>query len=89
MDLLPPSEATQYTDRKTMITALQVHTCNNGYAISIRRSNSRDGTIYFKCDRGGQYEARHGITDINQKRDTGTCLIGCPFSIRANLKDGI
>jgi MULE transposase domain len=89
MSLLPPSETTQYTDRKAMIAGLQVHARDNGYAIIIRRSNPRDGTIYFKCDRGGQYQARNGINDTNRKRDTGTRLIGCPFSVRANLKDGI
>jgi hypothetical protein len=33
MSLLPPSEATQYTDWKAMVAALQVHARDNGYAI--------------------------------------------------------
>ena len=89
MSLLPPSEAVQYPNRKTLVDALQAHAASNGYAITIQRSNAKDGVIYFRCDRGGQYRARYGINDTNCLCDTGTRLIDCPFSIWANLKDGI
>jgi hypothetical protein len=34
------------------------------------------------------YKARRGLTGDNRLRDTGTRLIDCPFSVRANLKHG-
>jgi hypothetical protein len=89
MSLLPPPEAVQYSDRKALVDALQAHAATNGYAITIQRSNAKDGVIYFRCDRGGQYRARYSINDTNRLRNTGTRLVDCPFSIRANLKDGI
>jgi hypothetical protein len=89
MSLLPPSETTQYPDQKALVDALQAHAATNGYAITIQRSNAKDGAIYFRCNRGGKYRARYGINDTNRLRDTGTRLIDCPFSIRANLKDDI
>jgi hypothetical protein len=89
MSLLPPSEACQFADRKAMVEALQTHARNNEYTITVQRSNPRDRVIYFQCDCGGQYKARHGLNDSNRLCNTGTHLISCPFSLRANLKDSI
>jgi hypothetical protein len=89
MSLLPPPEAVQYPDRKTLVDALQAHAATNGHTIVVQHSNAKDGVIYFRCNRGGQYRARYDINDTNRLRDTGTRLIDCPFSDRANLKDGI
>jgi hypothetical protein len=89
MSLLPPSEACQFADRKAIVETLQTHARNNGYAITVQRFNPQDGVIYFQCDRGGQYKARHGLNDSNRLCDTGTRLTGCPFPLRANLKDSI
>jgi hypothetical protein len=89
MSLLPPQEGEEYVSRELMIDALQRHARSNGYAISTRRWNAKDQALYLKCDRGGEYKARHDRTARDRVRDTGTRLIDCPFSVRANCKLGI
>ena len=87
MSLLPPSEHIQYPTRKGLLDGLQSHARSHGYAVTIRRYNAKDRAMYFKCDRGGVYKARNGLTDATRLRDTGTRLIDCPWSVRANLKN--
>jgi hypothetical protein len=89
MSLLPLSEAIQYTSRKALEDTLQSHVKENGYAITIQRSNKKDSTIYYYCDRLGVYKAHHGLNEVNRLRDPGTRLTDCPFLVRANLKDEI
>jgi hypothetical protein len=89
MSLLLPSEAVEYPSRKALVDGLQVPAAENGYAITIQRSNPKDGAIYFRCDCGGVYRARNGLNNTNRRRDTGTRLLDCPFSVRANLKHEI
>jgi hypothetical protein len=88
MSLLPPPEEVEYYSRKELEDGLQNHAKVNGYAITVQRSNMKDGAIYYHCDRSGVYKPRHGRNEINRIRDTGTRLTDCPFSVRANLKDG-
>ena len=87
MSLLPPPETIRYPSRKALLDGLQSHARSNGYAVSIRRYNAKDHALYLKCDRGGIYKTRHGLTNENRLRDTSTRLVDCPWSVRANLKD--
>jgi malonate-semialdehyde dehydrogenase (acetylating) / methylmalonate-semialdehyde dehydrogenase len=89
MSLLPPSEAVDYSSREALMEGLQSHARSCGYAISTRRYNARDQALYLKCDRGGEYRPRHGLTGLNRLRDTGTRLTDCPFSVSANCKDRV
>jgi hypothetical protein len=89
MSLLPPDETLQFLSRKALIDGLQTHASTNGYAITIQRSNPKDEAIYFRCDRGGVYKPENGLHNTNRQRDTGSRLLDCPFSIRANVKDKI
>ena len=89
MNLLPPSEAVQYDSRRALEEGLQSHARENGYVITVQRSNKKDGSIYYHCDRSGVYKGRCGLNEINRLRDTGSRLTDCPFSISANLKDNI
>jgi hypothetical protein len=72
-----------------MIDAIQQHAKSNGYAVTVHRSSTKDGTVYLECDRGGTYRPHHGMCDRQRLRDTGSRLTGCQFSIRANVKDNI
>ena len=89
MSLLPPPENVQYPSRKGLLDGLQSHARSNGYAIAIRRYNAKDQAMYLKCDRGSVYKARYGLSDATGLRDTGTRLIDCPWSVRANFKDNL
>src|SRR3954451_23983644 len=55
MSLLPPAEGSEYPDRKSMVEAIQAHAKSNGYAVTIQQSSNKDGTVYLRCDHGGQY----------------------------------
>jgi malonate-semialdehyde dehydrogenase (acetylating) / methylmalonate-semialdehyde dehydrogenase len=87
MSLLPPPENIQYASRQALLDGLQSHARSNGYAVAIRRYNAKDRATHPKCDRGGVYKVHNGLTDTNRLRDTGTRLLDCPWSIRANYKD--
>jgi hypothetical protein len=65
MTLQPPSEAGEYSTRQALVDAIQKHALDEGYAVTVRRSCKRDGTIYLGCDYGGKYRPRYGINDTN------------------------
>jgi hypothetical protein len=87
MSLLLPSEALEFSSRKALEEALQSHAKENGYAITVQRSNIKDGAIYYRYDREGKYKPDRSLYEFNRRRDTGSRRIDCPFSIRANVKD--
>jgi MULE transposase domain len=89
MSLLPPIEGNEYLDRQSMINAIQQHARDNGYAMTIHRSSTKDGTVYLGCDRGGTYRSRNGICDQRRLRDTGSRQTGCQFSVREDVKDNV
>ena len=84
----PPAES-QYPTRNALVEAVQNHAKMNGYAITVKRSCSRDNTVILGCDRGGQYRARNGITNETRRRNTSTRLCGCPFSLQGKMKNDI
>ena len=83
----PP--AGQYPNREEMLRSVKQFAESQGYAIVIGRS--RLNRLWLKCDRGGVYSDRHGITPENRKRNRGeTRLTDCPFKVLASAKkDGI
>ena len=83
----PP--AGQYATREEMLKSVKQFAEGQGYAIVIGRS--RLNRLWLKCDRGGVYSDRHGITPENRKRNRGeTRLTDCPFKVLASAKkDGI
>src|SRR5437868_1500774 len=89
MSLLPPSKDQEFTSREAMLESLQSHARGHGYAVTTRWYNARDGALYLKCDRGGEYKPGNGLTATNRRPDTGTRLIDCPCSLRANFKNGV
>ena len=83
----PPSG--QFTSREDMLAYMKEWAESQGYAIVIGRS--RQNRLWLKCDRGGVYADRHGLTPENRKRKRGESrLTDCPFKVLANMrKDGI
>lgn len=72
-----------------MLASMKEWAESQGYAIVIGRS--RLNRLWLKCDRGGVYTDRHGLTPENRKRQRGgSRLTDCPFKVLANVrKDGI
>ena len=78
-----------FPSREDMLAFMKEWAEGQGYAIVIGRS--RLNRLWLKCDRGGVYTDRHGLTPENRKRQRGeTRLTDCPFKVLANVrKDGI
>jgi hypothetical protein len=89
MSLSPPSENEEYPTRSAMISAIQAHAAQNGYAVTIRSSNYIFNIVYLGCDRSGLYKARNGLNETNRQRDTSSRLTGCLFSVKGSLKNGV
>lgn len=81
--------AGQYHSREELLAAAKDWAATQGYAIVIARS--RLNRLWLKCDRGGTYRNRLGLTPEQRKRKRGDSrLLGCPFKILANIKkDGV
>jgi hypothetical protein len=89
MSLLPPPEGEGHPSRQSLIDAIQAHVRENGYAVTIRNSNSLFNITYLGCDRSGTYRHRNRLNETNRIRDTASRLTGCPFRIRCSLKEGV
>ena len=83
----PPSG--QFRSREDLLGFLKDWAASQGYAIVIGRS--RVNRLWLKCDRGGAYTTRRGLTEETRQRKRGESrLTECPFKVLANIrKDGI
>ena len=86
---MAPMPAGQYHSREELLAAAKDWAATQGYAIVIARS--RLNRLWLKCDRGGTYRNRLGLTPDQRKRKRGDSrLLGCPFKMLANIKrDGV
>ncbi|KAJ5888686.1 Isochorismatase-like protein [Penicillium taxi] len=95
MQLIPPAEGT-YPDRETLLTAVQAHAKLHGYNVVVKSSSTptekkpgRTAKIWLRCDRGGQYRPRNGLTEETRKRRRTSRLVDCPFMLQAVGSPGI
>lgn len=87
--MAPMPAGGQYESRDDLLSHAKDWAAHQGYAIVIARS--RFNRLWLKCDRGGRYENRRGLTPDQRKRKRGDSrLLGCPFRMVAIVrKDGI
>ncbi len=87
--MAPMPAGGQYSSREELLSHAKDWAAHQGYAIVIARS--RFNRLWLKCDRGGRYENRRGLTPDQRKRKRGDSrLLGCPFRMVAIVrKDGI
>ena len=87
--MAPMPTGGQYSSREELLSHAKEWAAHQGYAIVIARS--RFNRLWLKCDRGGRYENRRGLTPDQRKRKRGDSrLLGCPFRMVAIVrKDGI
>lgn len=95
LDLVPPPEAT-YPDKETLITAVQAHGRQYGYNVVTKTSSTpsekkpgRVAKVWLRCDRGGNYRPRNGLTEETRKRKRKSRLMNCPFMILASGSNGL
>ncbi|EED21904.1 isochorismatase family hydrolase, putative [Talaromyces stipitatus ATCC 10500] len=89
MQLLPPPEAT-YPDKASLLAAVHAHGKVHGYRVVVKSSSTpndkkpgRTSKVWLRCDRGGQYRPRNGLTEETRKRRRTSRLTDCPFSLLA------
>jgi hypothetical protein len=95
MELLPPPEGT-YPDRASLLSSVQAHGKAHGYNIVVKSSSTptdkkpgRTAKVWLRCDRGGQYRPRNGLTEETRKRKRTSRLMDCPFMLVAAGNPGI
>ncbi|QSS63994.1 isochorismatase hydrolase [Histoplasma capsulatum] len=95
MELIPPQEGT-YPDRASLLAAVQAHGKAHGYNIVVKSSSTptekkpgRVAKVWLRCDRGGQYRPRNGLTEETRKRRRTSRLMDCPFMLVAAGHPGI
>jgi hypothetical protein len=85
MALLPPPVHSHAT-KEELKESLRLWTAENGYAMTVKRSDNKKGVIEYQCNRGGSYKNSHDLTDEQRIRDAGTLRRHCPFSAKAKLR---
>ena len=94
-ELVPPPEAS-YPDKHTLIQAVQNHGKQHGYNVVIKTSSipsekkpGRVAKVWLRCDRGGTYRPRNGLTEETRKRKRTSRLMDCPFMVIATGQPGM
>jgi hypothetical protein len=86
----PIDEATD-SDSSTAKAALQEHAAGNGYAISAESSSDR--RAFYKCSKGGKYNAKCKDPSVHlsrQRPNTSTLETDCPYkAVARKLDDGV
>lgn len=95
LDLAPPPEGT-YPDRQTLVASVQAFGKAHGYNIVVKSSSTptekkpgRTAKVWLRCDRGGSYRPRNGLTEETRKRKRTSRLMDCPFMLVAAGNPGI
>ncbi|KAH6585379.1 hypothetical protein BASA61_006875 [Batrachochytrium salamandrivorans] len=74
----------EFSNRDVLIATIkQYFHARNEVVVLDKHSDQRKVT--FKCYFGGQYCNSLNLTDDTRKRQTGSHLMACQFSIRTNL----
>ena len=93
--LIPPPELS-YPDKNSLIAAVQAHGKQHGYNVVIKTSSipsekkpGRIAKVWLRCDRGGTYRPRNGLTEETRKRKRTSRLMDCPFMVIASGSPGL
>lgn len=95
LDMVAPPEGT-YPDRTSLVTAVQTWGKTHGYNVVVKSSSTptdkkpgRTAKVWLRCDRGGSYRPRNGLTEETRKRKRTSRLMDCPFMLVAAGNPGI
>jgi Isochorismatase family len=85
-----------YPDKQSLMTAVQAHGKQHGYNVVVKTSSiptdkkpGRAAKVWLRCDRGGKYRPRNGLTEATRKRKRTSRLIDCPFMVIGNSSSGL
>lgn len=92
---LPPPPQISYPDKQSLMAAVQAHGKQHGYNVVVKTSSiptnkkpGRAAKVWLRCDRGGKYRPRNGLTEATRKRRRTSRLIDCPFLVIGNSRSG-
>jgi hypothetical protein len=75
---------------------VQAHSKAHGYNVVVKSSSTptekkpgRTAKVWLRCDRGGHYRPRNGLTEETRKRRRTSRLMDCPFMLVAAGTPGI
>lgn len=95
IELVPPPEG-NYPDKQSLLASVQAHGKTHGYNVVVKSSSTptekkpgRTAKIWLRCDRGGSYRPRNGLTEETRKRKRTSRLMDCPFMLVAAGTPGI
>lgn len=93
--LIPPPQIS-YPDKQSLMAAVQAHGKQHGYNVVVKTSSiptdkkpGRAAKVWLRCDRGGKYRPRNGLTEATRKRKRTSRLIDCPFMVIGNGSSGV
>ncbi|CAB5383778.1 unnamed protein product [Rhizophagus irregularis] len=90
--MLPPPSS-EYRSAEELFQSAQAFANSQGYALVKKRTRKdRHGELKnmsIRCDRGGVYINRMGLTEETRKRHKGTRMIECPFELHAARRNGL
>ena len=93
---LPVPLERSYPDKLTMMNDIQEFGRNHGYNIVVKTSSiptpskpHRVSKVWLRCDKGGTYRPRNGLTEENRKRKRTSRLMNCPFQLLAVDETGM
>lgn len=82
--------------RSSLLAAVQAHGKTHGYNVVVKSSSTptekkpgRTAKVWLRCDRGGHYRPRNGLTEETRKRRRTSRLMDCPFMLVAAGTPGI
>lgn len=89
-------QLTRNNDRSSLLAAVQAHAKTHGYNVVVKSSSTptekkpgRTAKVWLRCDRGGHYRPRNGLTEETRKRRRTSRLMDCPFMLVAAGTPGI
>ncbi|KAJ5369029.1 uncharacterized protein N7496_008789 [Penicillium cataractarum] len=88
--------ANRLLSRASLLAAVQSHGKAHGYNVVVKSSSTptekkpgRTAKVWLRCDRGGHYRPRNGLTEETRKRRRTSRLMDCPFMLVAAGSPGI
>jgi hypothetical protein len=84
-----PSIKSEYLIHNTLIRAVQTHSLDYSYAVTIKWSCNRDGIVILSCNCSSKYCLYYEVTNKIKQCNISTHLHRCPFIVHGKRKNNI
>ncbi|KKY21441.1 putative isochorismatase family [Phaeomoniella chlamydospora] len=93
---LPVPPERSYPDKQSLMADVQEYGRQHGYNVVVKTSSiptpskpHRIAKVWLRCDKGGTYRPRNGLTEETRKRKRSSRLVNCPFQLQAVCENGM